>query len=425
MARLISPTCAARLTPSDGLVQSMLSRGAAGRAWVWPLLVLLILAPGTGSTRGEERDRGWERLTGKAFQQVLQEPLSVTWAQVDLRTVTHRLEETRQVSLLVDRRLDPSALLEFTANDLPLEDLVAQLAESRGGVSRVVGNTLYIGPVGASSPLRTLVALRTRELNDAIREGMGKRGYVKPNDFAWNDLATPRELLTRLAERYSFELTGLEQVPHDLWGAASLPQATLPETLSLILIQFDLTFAWRKGGAGVQIQPIPGEVLLEQTHATPKGMKPKEWLARIEEELPDRQARLVADGVVLSAPLEQQEAIAQIRDQLRGTRLPGKGNKGKPAPVKEIRYTLRIQDKPVGSLLKTLESRQPAWQFEYDAAALQQAGIRLEQRISLDVKEVTLEELLRTALSQVRLGFEIDGQTVRLYPDPRAGRRGP
>jgi hypothetical protein len=79
----------------------------------------------------------------------------------------------------------------------------------------------------------------------------------------------------------------------------------------------------------------------------------------------------------------------------------------------------------VGSLLKTLESRQPAYQFEYDAAALQQAGIRLEQRISLDVKEATLEELLRTALSQVRLGFEINGQKIRLYPDPRAGRRGP
>jgi len=385
----------------------------------------MIFLLGTGRIFGDEREGGLERLTGKAFQQLLQEPLSVTWAQVDLRTVTHRLEETRKVALLVDRRLDPSATLEFSANDLPLEELVAELAHARGGVSRVVGNTLYIGPAEASSPLRTLVALRTRELNDAIREGTGKRGYVKPNDFAWNDLATPRELLTRLAERYSFELQGLEQVPHDLWGAALLPQATLAETLSLILIQFDLTFAWRKGGAGVQIEPIPAEVFLDQTHSPPKGMKPKDWLSRIEQEVPDRKARLVAEGVVLSAPLEQQEAIAQIRDQLRGTRLPGKGTKGKPTGAKEVRYTLRIQDKPVGSLLKTLESRQPAYQFEYDAAALQQAGIRLEQRISLDVKEVTLEELLRTALSQVRLGFEIDGQTVRLFPDPRAGRRGP
>ena len=200
-----------------------------------------------GTAAGDEP--GW--LTGKAFQQILKEPLSVTWSQVDLRTVSRRLEENRKVALLVDRRLDPSATLDFRADDLPLDELFARLAQVRGGVARVVGNTVYLGPGEPSAPLRTLVALRTRELNDAIREGTGKRGFVKPNDFAWNDLATPRELLERLAQRHSFELRGIEQVPHDLWAAGHLPQATLAEALSLILIQFDLTFAWQIGRAHV------------------------------------------------------------------------------------------------------------------------------------------------------------------------------
>jgi hypothetical protein len=378
---------------------------------------LVLLATATA----EERE--W--LTGKAFQQILKEPLSVTWAQVDLRTVSRRLEENRKVALLIDRRLDPSATLDFSADDLPLDELVARLAEVRGGVTRVVGNTVYLAPAEPSAPLRTLVALRTRELNDAIREGTGKRGFVKPSDFAWNDLATPRELLERLAQRHSFELRGIEQVPHDLWAAGHLPQSTVAEALSLILIQFDLTFAWRKGGAGVQIEPIPEEPRLEQSHAAPKGTKPRAWLERVEQELPGRKAKLTGEAVVFAGSQEEHEAIEALRDQLRGTRLPTKKGKETASGAKEVRYTLRMQDKPVGSLLKTLESRQPAYQFEYDAAALQQAGIKLEQRITLDVKEVTLEELLRTALSQVRLGFEIDGQRVRLYPDPRAGRRGP
>ena len=378
---------------------------------------LVLLATATA----EERE--W--LTGKAFQQILKEPLSVTWAQVDLRTVSRRLEENRKVALLIDRRIDPSATLDFSADDLPLDELVARLAEVRGGVTRVVGNTVYLAPAEPSAPLRTLVALRTRELNDAIREGTGKRGFVKPSDFAWNDLATPRELLERLAQRHSFELRGIEQVPHDLWAAGHLPQSTVAEALSLILIQFDLTFAWRKGGAGVQIEPIPEEPRLEQSHAAPKGTKPRAWLERVEQELPGRKAKLTGEAVVFAGSQEEHEAIEALRDQLRGTRLPTKKGKETAGGAKEVRYTLRMQDKPVGSLLKTLESRQPAYQFEYDAAALQQAGIKLEQRITLDVKEVTLEELLRTALSQVRLGFEIDGQRVRLYPDPRAGRRGP
>jgi hypothetical protein len=388
------------------------------RSVVRGLSVVIVLV---GTARADEP--GW--LTGKAFQQILKEPLSVTWAQVDLRTVSRRLEENRRVALLVDRRLDPSATLDFRADDLPLDELVARLAQVRGGVVRVVGNTVYLGPEEPSTPLRTLVALRSRELNDAIREGTGKRGFVKPYDFQWTDLATPRELLERLAQRHSFELRGIERVPHDLWAAGNLPQSTLAEALSLILIQFDLTFAWRKGGAGVQIEPIAGEPRLEQSHATPKGTKPRAWLERIEQELPGRQPKLAGEAVVFAGLQEEHEAIEALRDQLRGTRLPTKKGKENPPGAKEVRYTLRMQDKPVGSLLKTLESRQPAYQFEYDAAALQQAGIRLEQRITLDVKEATLEELLRTALSQVRLGFEIDGQKVRLYPDPRAGRRGP
>ena len=164
---------------------------------------------------------------------------------------------------------------------------------------------------------------------------------------------------------------------------------------------------------------------MEQSHAAPKGTKPRAWLERVEQEVPGRQAKLTGEAVVFAGSQEEHEAIETLRDQLRGTRLPTKKGRENPAGAKEVRYTLRVQDKSVGSLLKTLESRQPAYQFEYDAAALQQAGIRLDQRITLDVKEATLEELLRTALSQVRLGFEINGQTVRLYPDPRAGRRGP
>jgi len=327
-----------------------------------------------------------------------------------------------QVSL---SNANPSATLDFSADDLPLDELLSRLAQARGGVARVVGNTVYLGPAEPSAPLRTLVALRTRELNDAIREGTGKRGFVKPYDFSWNDLATPRELLERLAQRHSFELRGIERVPHDLWGAAELPQATLAEALSLILIQFDLTFVWRKGGAGVEIEPIAGDPRLEQSHPAPKGIKPRAWLERVEQELQGRQAKLRGEAVVFSGLQEEHETIEALRDQLRGTRLPTRKGQEPAGGAKEVRYTLRMQDKPVGSLLKTLESRQPAYQFEYDAAALQQAGIRLEQRISLDVKDATVEELLRTALSQVRLGFEIEGQKVRLYPDPRAGRRRP
>ena len=144
----------ARLT--TGRVQGTatgVSRGTAERTispqtdrspgmWRHCIRVLAAFLVLLGTAAGDEP--GW--LTGKAFQQILKEPLSVTWSQVDLRTVSRRLEENRKVALLVDRRLDPSATLDFRADDLPLDELFARLAQVRGGVARVVGNTVYLGP---------------------------------------------------------------------------------------------------------------------------------------------------------------------------------------------------------------------------------------------------------------------------------------
>jgi hypothetical protein len=46
----------------------------------------------------------------------------------------------------------------------------------------------------------------------------------------------------------------------------------------------------------------------------------------------------------------------------------------------------------------------------------------LEQRISIDVKNVTMHELLRQAAEQAGLSFELRGRAVRLFPNP--SRRG-
>ena len=48
--------------------------------------------------------------------------------------------------------------------------------------------------------------------------------------------------LAQLGQRSGVEITGLEQVPHDLWAAADLPPISLVARLTLIAVQFDLTF---------------------------------------------------------------------------------------------------------------------------------------------------------------------------------------
>ena len=102
----------------------------------------------------------------------------------------------------------------------------------------------------------------------------------------------------------------------------------------------------------------------------------------------------------------------------------GMENLGKPAgegpPLKALnreRYTLKMKNTPASALLKELGT--PArgqLKFEFDADEFQAAGIDLDKLVSLEVKEATIEELLRATFDPLHVKFEIVDRTVKLKP---------
>src|ERR1700732_4914824 len=75
--------------------------------------------------------------------------------------------------------------------------------------------------------------------------------------ISWEDLERPAEIVSRIGQQFGLTIVGLEQVPHDLWAGAAIPDATVCEALSLVLNQFDLTFERLPGGAGVRLVRTP------------------------------------------------------------------------------------------------------------------------------------------------------------------------
>ena len=61
--------------------------------------------------------------------------------------------------------------------------------------------------------------------------------------------------------------------------------------------------------------------------------------------------------------------------------------------------------------------------FEFDAKALKAAGIRLDQAVSLDVRQVTAAVFFERLFGPLGLSAKIDGLTVRLQVKPRARDR--
>src|SRR5262245_1520048 len=356
--------------------------------------------------------------TGPAVRKALEQPISGAWGgtDVNLRTILHEIEGARRVAILLDRQIDPTASLRADAGGEMLGDFLERLAASSSSGVVLVGNSVYLGPTAAASKLRTLVALRTQELTARGEIPAGRRGeLIRASTIRWNDLDSPADVLTRLAEPYQLKIDGIDLVPHDLWGAAVLPEASAAEAFSLVLIQFDLTFGWVEHGKGIRIERLPERVEVERVHPPPPGMSASAALAKWKENLPDLDARIEKGKIVVTGTLEVHELVDRRRG---GGSLPDKtaARDGPPLkPLKFERYTLRMKNTPASALLKELGT--PArgkLTFEFDAEKFKAAGIDLDKVVSFEVKNATIEELLKATFEPLHVQFEIVDRTVKL-----------
>lgn len=354
--------------------------------------------------------------TGKRFTQTLEEPFSAAWANASLRTILRDVESTCAVAILLDRRIDPSRELSISATGEPLGKFLARLAEDSGADLSLAGNIVYIGPSAAAQKVRTLALLRKEELSvDSAGISRPRRtDLIAPRTFRWQDAETPDAILKSVAApvRLQIEPAG-SPIPYDLWAAADLPDASIVDALSLVLIQFDLTFAWTDRAAGIRLVPVPERVEIERTHSPGTGESPAAALARWRSEWPGLDAQIQKNQVLVRGTIEQHEAIDRPR-----TTAPETRRTSRPTPALEKkRYTLSMDDTPVSALMaKLAEPGDTSLTFEYDADALRRAGIDLDRPVTINVKTATIHELLKAAFDPVKVAFTIEGRTVRLSP---------
>jgi hypothetical protein len=343
--------------------------------------------------------------TGQPFHQALEQPFAATWENVSARTIGHRIAAARGVAILLDRRVDPTREQAITAAGESLRAFLERMAEDAGGMAIIVGNTVYLGPLECADKLRTLVHLREQELS-------GKNSRISPprrsalakgSTFAWDDLSCPNELVQRLARQYQLEVDGLDQVPYDLWAEASLPQASATEALSLLLIQWNLTFEWADEGRRIRLTTVPERIGVERSHLPPKGLTAAAAVAQWREEFPSLEARVAGGEVLVQGTLEQHEAIERPRRPARSKSDSSAVTRLKP--LKTERYALRMKDQPLRSLMQMLsEAAYGKLTFEFDDAALRRAGVDLDQRVTFEVRNATIEQLLKAKGAKATYG---------------------
>jgi hypothetical protein len=375
---------------------------------------LLIAVACAGQSGGNSaRDRRPDGLvTGQKFQFELGQTTSGTWANVEFRALLNALATQRRIAILLDRRIDPTRTIPVEITELPFREALQVVARQASAELCVPGNLVYVGPPAAVKRLRTLIELRSSELQSkakGVRETR-RTELMRPQTFTWPDLQTPSDILQEISEQYHLSIRNPELVPHDLWAAGALPAATSSEALSIILIQFDLTFTWVDGGQAIELSPIPDTIVVERKHRS-KGRTAADISKLIAEHLPELKTTQEGSEVAVTGTVEEQEAVAALLNP-PATKKPPVAQAA--APLRQRAFTLNFKRVPVRTVMDELKKSKVV--FVYDEAAFKAASINLDQTVDLELNKATADEFFRALFDPLLLTFEVDNVTVKLTP---------
>ncbi len=378
-------------------------------------------------------DASW--LTGESLHAALAQKTLVVWSNISLRQALAELSVAKRVAIVLDRRIDPGQRIEYSIDNVPLEEGLQGLAARLQIGVTLYGPIVYFGPASTTDYLRTIAALRTEEAKQLPIQA--RMPWLREKAWKWDDLAKPRELLQAAAKDAGVQIEGLEKVPADLWYRADLPPLTLPLRLTLVLAQFDLTYEPAADGASIRLVAVPEKPTIEQRYAantlTPalsqgereksgsnapltQGEKEKiaglqELAAKVQQTLgkqlsPD--AEISVDGAKLLVRGREEDQLA-VRELLSGKTV----HRTAVTEGQDV-YTLEPGvEVPVRKLLDALGPRL-GMEIHVDEPAIKSAGLSLDKAVKVDVKRVSVDELLKAVLEPAGLTFTRDGKVVEV-----------
>jgi hypothetical protein len=205
------------------------------------------------------------------------------------------------------------------------------------------------------------------------------------------------------------KLEGLDLVPHDLWPGRRLPPMAWIDRLTLVAIQFELTFELADDGKTVRLVPMPSKVTARRSF--PAGRKATPGASVLAERYPQTVIRAEGDEIVADGPIEELEALAR--------QIAGKAERKAPEGKQVFKLSVEA---PLADLLEQLPKRLDL-EFQLDRPAIERAGISLSQIISVKVEDVGLDALLAAVLEPAGLKATRRGRVVTIAPAKAAAEK--
>jgi len=339
-------------------------------------------------------------VTGKNLQAALQMRRSVVTEGVSRRRLVQDLQHESGISILLDRRVDPSADVKFSTGYQTNAEVLQRIAATSDSLAvSLAENYVLIGPTDAATRLRTLTKINS----DAVRLLRKKidddafRSVSEKQNYSWARLAEPRQLIVATAERHGLTVLNPELLPHDLWEEVSIPPMAFSDFVTLVLNQFDLTFVLNPD-ATLKLVNVPEVVDLQQRHRV--SVRNKDRIAASwKSAFPDLEIAWAGSTATVSATVEVHERLRNlIRDPVE-QHVAAAGIPGRSLTLKVPAST------PIGAIVQ---------KFEESGIPIRVTGLGEQQRQALMQQRVEFDLVNLPAAEFFAKVFETTGATVRV-----------
>lgn len=336
-------------------------------------------------------------LSGKKLEQAAsRSPIFVNWQQVPLHSQLHALSRNLHIAILLDRRVDPSQLVDRQDRDLTFEQFLWSLGEKQNlGVCQVT-DLYYLGPEETALALPVEVQALTVLLAESNLPEKFKQGLKEKIKCNLTQPFEPANWLAQDAARAELPLLNLEEFPMDWWAPIDWPAMPRYQAYALLAAGFGLSLKVEEAGLRFVKLQLPPELTRDYTLESSQKIS----LAELRKQHPKLKLEILKDELNASGP---SAAFASLERQL------GTQSRSSRTGAGDRRFTLTKTKAPRGSILATI-----AQQLGLKLKFPDDARTALNERIEIDVQQVTLQELMEKVLAGTELNFEIEDGEFRI-----------
>lgn len=325
--------------------------------------------------------------------------VSFNWSGRELRTGLRELSQTFNVSIWLDRRIDPNTSIDFQVemDSVSLWQALGTIAEQASAKPVLIENVVCFAPTESADRIARSAAMLHVQLSQQ------SSGQAVGQKFSWPELSSSNDILSSIARQWSIQISG--ELPHDLFHAGELPTpCTLATQLTLLAGGFELEAS--SSGNGLRLETLGSSTTWKSVYpksALNVNAARRTSIVNIRRQYPGSKYAESNGHVELQGPADYHVAMLLPKSTKR---------RNTPSDILKQRWGFEVANHSAEMVIEYL-SKQIGFQLKWSAACTPASKAQV---ITLKVDQASLDDILTAFNDASELRATRSGLVVTIQP---------